>query len=160
MRSAFRILFMIFALWVSTATWAQTNAGSCAITFEKFNPGDLSAHVRNVSGKTIVGLSFYAALADATEHWKWVHRNMLDYEPLREFGWNRAIKAGQKATLSWDGTDLDFNHGSGGVFVLTNVLFEDGTSWEERPDAATCKAVWFNYYKKSFTKPIELPVRK
>jgi hypothetical protein len=43
---------------------------ACPIEFVHFRPSEVSVRVRNVSGKKIVGLTFNAALADATEHCK------------------------------------------------------------------------------------------
>jgi hypothetical protein len=140
---------------------SQMNAPAvCPVEFLRLDPSAVSLRVRNISGKTIVGLSFYAALADATEHWKWVHWDFDDARPLREFGWNKPIKAQAAKNLSWDRGGLDFEHGGGGALVLTSVLFEDGTSWEESPDGSSCRAAWYNNHKKTFTRPIDLPARK
>jgi hypothetical protein len=49
--------------------------------FLHFDPSTVSVWVRNVSGKKIVGLTLNAALADATEHWKWYHWNFDDARP-------------------------------------------------------------------------------
>jgi len=103
----------------------------------KFDPSGISTRIQNTSGKTIVGLTFYAALADATEHWKWYHYDFDDSRPLREFGWNKEIKPMASKSLSW-GADLDFEHGGGGAFVLTSALFSDGTSWEETSSGSSC----------------------
>jgi hypothetical protein len=66
---------------------AQVTTGpACPVAFLHFNPDAVSVRVKNVSGKTIVGLSFYAALSDATEHWTWLHWNLNQDQPLREFG--------------------------------------------------------------------------
>jgi hypothetical protein len=46
---------------------------ACPTEFVHFDPSGVSVRIRNVSGKKIVGLTFDAALADATEHWKWYH---------------------------------------------------------------------------------------
>jgi hypothetical protein len=106
-----------------------------------------------------VELVFNAAISDATERWKWFH---WDFDPgcaLRDFGWNKRIKAGEKKRLYWD-ADLDFHHGGGGAFVLTSVLFEDGSDWQEPIDSATCKIVWHESHKKRFSKVVELPSRE
>jgi len=55
---------------------------------------------------------------------------------------------------------LIFEHGGGGAFVLTSVLFEDGTSWEESKDNASCKYVWYHSNKKNLVKPVRLPFRE
>jgi hypothetical protein len=133
---------------------------ACPIEFVHFDPSGVSVRIRNVSGKKIVGLAFNAALADATEHWKWYHWNFDDSRPIREFGWNKLIKEGVAKTLSWDRADIDFEHGGGGAFVLTSALFEDGSIWEESPGTASCKYVWYNSHKKSFVRPVELPLRQ
>jgi len=80
--------------------------------------------------------------------------------PIREFGWNKLIKPGEKKKLSWYHADLDFQHGGGGAFVLTSVLFQDGSVWEEANDSASCKYVWYNSHKKAFVRPVQLPFRE
>ena len=50
-----------------------TPAPGCPVEIVSLKPSGVSMHVRNTSGKKIVGLVFNAALADATEHWKWYH---------------------------------------------------------------------------------------
>jgi hypothetical protein len=117
----------------------------------------VAVRVQNTSGKTIVGLVFHAALADATEHWKWVHWDMDESRPLREFGWTKAVKPGAKKNLTWNGVGLDFEHGGGGALVLNSALFEDGSSWEDSDNSASCKIVWHNDHKKAFVKPLVLP---
>jgi hypothetical protein len=97
----------------------------------------VSVRVKNVSGKNIVGVVFNAALADATEHWIWLHYDFDGNRPIREFGWNKLIKDSAAKTLSWKRADIDFERGGGGAFVLTSVLFEDGSSWEESKDTAS-----------------------
>jgi hypothetical protein len=119
-------------------------------------PRRVSTRIKNVSGRKIVGLVFNA---DATEHWKWLHWNFDGARPVQNFGWNKPIKAGETKKLSWDRVNLDFQHGGGGAFVLTSVLFEDGSSWEEADDQASCKYVWFHNHKKFFAKPVQLPFR-
>jgi len=150
------IAFVLLLLARSPTIAAQS---SCPVDFLSFHPWGVSVRVKNTSGKAIVGLSFYAALSDATEHWKWVHWNFDESQPLREFGWNRPLKARAAKTLSWDRAYLDFEHAGGGAFVLTSILFEDGSTWEEPPDSASCKIVWLNGHKKVFVKPIDLPLR-
>lgn len=121
--------------------------------------GGMSARIKNASGKTIDGLVFNAAFADAAEHWKWLHWDFDDGRPVQEFGWNKQIKPDQEKTLSWDGVNFYLRHGGGVALVLTSVLFEDGSSWDETSDGASCKYVWHNSNKKSFVKPIDLPAR-
>jgi len=132
---------------------------ACPVQFLHFDPNGVSTRIRNVSGRKIVGLVFNAAVADATEHWKWLHWNFDDARPVQNFGWNKPIKTGETKKLSWDRVDFDFEHGGGGAFVLTSVLFEDGSSWEEADDQASCKYVWFHNHKKFFAKPVQLPFR-
>jgi hypothetical protein len=132
---------------------------SCPVQFLHVDPDGVSARIRNVRGKKIVGLVFNAAVADATEHWKWLHWNFDDVRPVQNFGWNKPIKAGDTKKQSWDRVDLNFEHGGGGAFVLTSVLFEDGSSWGEADDQASCKYVWFHNHKKFFAKPVQLPFR-
>jgi hypothetical protein len=113
-----------------------------------------------VSDKKIVGLVFNVALSGATEHWIWLHWYFDANRPIRDFGWHKVIKADAAKTLSWDRADIDFEHGGGGAFVLTSVLFEDGSTWEESRDAASCKYVWSNSHKKAFVRPVQLPFRQ
>lgn len=122
----------------------------CPLDVLKFDASGINVRVRNVSGKTIVGIAFNAALADATEHWTWVHWDLDQNRPLREFGWNKALRPGDTKTLSWNGPNLDFRHGGGGAFVLTSVLFDDGSNWEEPINRASCKIIWYNGHRKSF----------
>jgi len=132
----------------------------CPVQFLRFNPSSVSVKIRNSSGKKIVGLVFNAALADATEHWKWYHWNFDETRPIRDFGWNKQIADGQVKSLTWYNADIDFEHGGGGAFVLTSVLFDDGSIWEETQGAASCKYVWYNNHKKSFSRPISIPFRQ
>jgi hypothetical protein len=125
-----------------------------------FNPDAVNVRVKNVSGKTIVGLSFYAALSDATEHWKWFHWNFDEDRPLQEFGWNKLLKPDAAKTLSWNRALLDFEHSGGTAFVLTSVLFQDGSRWEEPADGASCKVIWHKGRHRVFTTPIQLPPRE
>jgi hypothetical protein len=168
------ILFSCFTLFVlvpcpaaraqnaapQNAAQQSAAAASCPVEFVHFDPSGVSVRVRNVSGKKIVGLTFNAALADATEHWKWYHWNFDDSRPIREFGWNKLIKENSAKTLSWYREDIDFEHGGGGAFVLTSALFDDGSIWEAPASSASCKYVWYNNHKKSFVRPVELPFRQ
>jgi hypothetical protein len=156
------LVILFFAL--SPPAFAQSAAPPSApsagpVQFLHFDPDGVSTRIKNVSGRKIVGLVFNAAVADATEHWKWLHWNFDEARPVQNFGWNKPIKAGETKKLSWDRVDLDFEHGGGGAFVLTSVLFEDGSSWEEADDQASCKYVWFHNHKKFFAKPVQLPFR-
>jgi hypothetical protein len=143
-----------------TVSPGSTSLAGCPVQFVRFNPSGVSVRVRNISGKPIVGLVFNAAIADAAEHWIWLHWDFDVNRPIREFGWNKVIKADAAKTLSWDRADVDFEHGGGGAFVLTSVLFEDGSSWEESKDNASCKYVWYHSHKKSLVKPVRLPFRE
>jgi hypothetical protein len=144
---------------------SQSNSNApraCPIEILSFNPSGVTVHIRNTSDKTIVGLVFNAAISDATEHWKWVHWDFDDSRPLRDFGWDKAIKQGATKRLTWDrgwGAYLDFEHIGGGAFVLTSVLFNDGSRWQEMTDGNSCKCLWYKHKKSSF-RPIELPPRQ
>lgn len=142
----------------SAASGLPTQA-TCPVQFLHFDPDGVSAQIRNVSGKKIVGLVFNAAVADATEHWKWLHWNFDDTRPVQNFGWNKPLKVDEKNKLSRPRVDLNFEHGGGGAFVVTSVLFEDGSIWEDADDQASCKYVWFHNHKKFFAKPVQLPFR-
>jgi hypothetical protein len=154
-----RLSFVVFVVPLPVLSQTTVAPSSCPLEFVNFNTSGVSVRVKNISGKEIVGLSFYAALSDATEHWKWLHWNLDDTKPLREFGWNKSLKPDATKTLSWDRADLDFEHNGGGAFVLTSVLFGDGSAWEEPAHSASCKIVWLNNHKKAFVKPVELPLR-
>jgi hypothetical protein len=147
----------------SQTSQSDSNAPTaCPIEVLSFNPSGVTVHLRNTSGKTIVGLVFNAAISDATEHWKWVHWDFDDSRPLRDFGWNKAIKRGATKRLTWDdgwGSYLDFENIGGGAFVLTSVLFDDGSRWQETTDGDSCKSLWYKHKKSSF-RPIELPPRQ
>jgi hypothetical protein len=150
-------------LLLSTLAYGQAAAPTstapttCPILFGRFNPSSMILHIRNTSGKNIVGLVFNAALADATEHWKWYHWDFDDTRPVRNFGWNKTIKLGAAKTLSWSFTNLDFEHGGGGAFVLTSALFDDGSTWELPSGRTSCMCLWYNSHKKGLIRPVELP---
>jgi len=108
---------------------------------------------------------FNAAIADATEHWKWLHWDFDDTRPLRDFGWNKAIKPGASKRLVWisswywGGAYLDFDHSGGGAFVLTSALFADGSEWQDPGNGEACSFFWFKH-KKSLIRPAQLPPRE
>ena len=135
----------------------QPPGSPCPIQAIHFNPSGLSVRVENTSGKTIVGMSWFAAIADATEHWNWIYWNLPGPLRLREFNWNKEVKPSAKKTLDWSYADLDFKHASGGAFVLGSVLFSDGTRWEELPADHVCQVLWLESNKKAFARPEELP---
>ncbi len=165
-RWVLRSLVTLFALsgivQVVQAQTALSNTAAagpgCPVELMQFKPSGVHIHVKNVSGKNIVGMVFNAALSDATERWIWLHWNFDQTRPIREFGWNRVIKDGETKKLSW-WADVEFHHGGGAALVLTSVLFEDGFSWEEGMDGSSCKGVWYNNHKKGFAKSIALPPR-
>jgi len=144
---------------------SQSNSNAvtaCPVEILSFNPSGVTVHIRNTSGKAIVGLVFNAAISDATEHWKWVHWDFDDSRALRDFGWDKAIEPGAKKRLTWSwgwGSYLDFEHIGGGAFVLTSVLFDDGSRWQEMTNGDSCKVIWYKH-KKSLFRPIELPPRQ
>jgi hypothetical protein len=152
-------LFLPIAANAQTAPVGSAAPSSCPLALLQFNPSGVAVRVKNVSGKRIRGLSFYAALSDATEHWKWFHWDFDDTRPLREFGWNKTLKPDATKTLVWNGY-LNFEHISGSAFVLTSVLFEDGSDWEEPADSASCKIVRHKGRHRVFLKPIQLPPRE
>jgi hypothetical protein len=154
------LLIVTFSLPLTVHAQAVAPPSNCPVSFVKFNPSGLSIRVKNESGKKIVGMNFYAALADATEHWKWLHWDFDVTRPLREFGWTKEVKPGAVKTLSWQASNLNFEYGGGGAFVLTSVLFEDGSSWEEPSNRASCAEYWYNNHKKGLTKHPDLPIRQ
>ena len=113
------ILFFVLSPPSLAQSAAPSSAPSaCPVQFLHFDPDGVSTRIKNVSGRKIVGLVFNAAVADATEHWKWLHWNFDDARPVQNFGWNKPIKAGETKKLSWDRVDLDFEHGGGGAFFF------------------------------------------
>jgi hypothetical protein len=152
-------LFVI-GLCVPLAAMAQADVASsgCPVAFLGFTPagyGGTSVHVRNVSAKKIVGLTFNAALADATEHWNWLGWPAVqlvetpaasvvgaDPDRLRGFGWNKELKPGAAKTTVWWDVYLGGEHGGGVAMVLTSALFADGSRWDELPDRSSCMALW------------------
>jgi hypothetical protein len=152
---------------------ADSTLSSCPVTFLKFEASGFNGvyvRVRNNSTKKIVGLTFNAALADATEHWNWLgwpdlelpyselNGRLSDSGTLRGFGWNKELKPGEAKTTSWD-RDLGHEHGGGVAFVLISALFDDGSRWDELPDRASCVALWHNNHKKGIAKSVVLPPR-
>lgn len=115
----------------------------CPVQAVHFNPGGLSVRVENTSGKTIVGMTWFAAIADATEHWNWIYWNLPGPLRLREFNWNKEVKPSAKKTLEW--------------FVPGSVLFNDGTRWEGTPADHACQVLWLERNKKAFARPEDLP---
>ena len=148
----------IFPLTASAQNAAPATQNGCPVELLKLKPSGVSLRVRNTSGKKIVGLVFNVAVADATEHWKWLYKE--DGHSLQDFGWNKQLKDGDEKNLFWPGANINFYHGGGGAFVLTSALFDDGSSWEEPKDSTTCKSVWYNSHKKSFLHPVVLPLRE
>ena len=152
-------------LLFSTLSHGQTKAtypavpAACPIEFVHFNPSSgVSVRIRNTSGKNIVGLVFNVALADATEHWKWYHWDFDDSRPVRDFGWNKTLKVDAAKTLSWSWTNVDFEHGGGGAFVLTSALFDDGSLWQEANGQRSCLCLWYNGHKKAgLIRSVQLP---
>ena len=143
----------------SQTSQSSAAASVCPVEIMSFDPAGVSAHIRNTSRKTIVGLVFNAAIADATEHWKWVHWDFDDGRPLREFGWNKAIKPSATKRLTWGwGTYLDFAHIGGGAFVLTSALFDDGSRWDAPSEGNSCRRLWYKHKRSAF-RPVELPPR-
>lgn len=132
----------------------------CPVEIQHLSPGAVSVKIKNVSGKLIVGIIFNAALADVTERWKWLHWDWDQDRSLRDFSWNRQIKQDAIKTLTWPSANLDFQHGGGGAFVLTSVLFDDGSGWDASATNSTCKILWYNNHKKSFLRPVRLPRRE
>jgi hypothetical protein len=161
------VLSFIIAVFVlspgagaQTATSNASPATGCPVELRDLHGDSVRIKLKNTSGKKIVGLVFNVALSDATERWMWLH---WDYDPgrrLREFGWTKPIKDGETKKLNWDWTRLEHEHGGGFALVLTSILFEDGSSWEDDVNSATCMQIWYNNHKKGFTRPVELPRRE
>jgi hypothetical protein len=150
----------IFAcsLFAGAQTTPPAAPSACPAELTNLHVSDLSIHLKNTSGKRIVGLVFNAALSDATERWVWLHWDYDLNRPLQAFGWNKEIKTGESKKLSW-GWNFQREHNGGVALMLTSVLFADGTRWEEEPDGVSCRQVWYNNHKKGFTTPVQLPPR-
>jgi N-acetylneuraminic acid mutarotase len=156
------VLFALAAFFFVTHTTdtdgqMQSSVSTCPVQAVHFNPSGLSVRVENTSGKKIVGMTWFAAIADATEHWNWIYWNLPGPLRLREFNWNKEVKSSAKKTLDWSYADLDFQHASGGAFILGSVLFSDGTRWEGIPADHVCQVLWLESNKKAFARPEELP---
>ena len=156
-----RSMAVAFALPVLARAQAAPSGApaACPVELRELHANGLRVHLRNISGKPIVGLVFNVAFSDATERWKWLHWNYDLTRPIQEFGWNKRIKEGEDKKLSW-GYDLEHEHGGGVALVLTSILFADGSSWEDGVDNATCKEIWYNGHKNGFVKPVDLPRRE
>jgi hypothetical protein len=153
------VAIFAFSFFANAQTAPQAVAPSgCPVELTNLHVSDLSIHLKNTSGKRIVGLVFNVALSDATERWKWMHWDYDLGRPLQEFGWNKEIKEGESKKLSWN-WNFEREHNGGVALVLTSVLFADGTRWEEQSDSASCKQIWSNKHKKGFTTEIQLPPR-
>jgi hypothetical protein len=173
------LAILAFLLPIPIHSQAPASVFGCPATFVKVDRPDFSggwkfsARVRNTSQKKIVGMTFNAAVADATESWVWIPEGSR----IAEFDWNRELKPGQSKELSWYLRDnyvatsylnqtIYFNetyyheHSSGGAIVLTGVLFADGSSWEGPSNRESCMGLWYNPHKKAFVKPIQLLARQ
>lgn len=144
---------------------APTTPDACPVQLSDFHPAativsaGIGLRVKNISNKEIVGLVFDVALADAAENWKWLHWDFDQTRPLLDLGWNKPIRPGAVKKLTWN-RDLDFQHGGGGAFVLTSILFADGSGWRAPDDNSTCKIVWYNNKKTSLVRSVDLPPRQ
>jgi hypothetical protein len=152
------ITILVCSMLASAQSAPAAAPAVCPVELANLHVSDLSIHLKNTSGKRVVGLVFNVALSDATERWKWLHWDYDLNRPLQEFGWNKEIKAGEAKKLSWN-WNFDHEHNGGVALVLTSVLFADGTRWEEQPDNASCKQIWSNKHKKGFTTEPQLPPR-
>jgi len=118
----------------------------------------IDIRVRNLSGRKIVGMVFNGAVADATENWTWISNG-----PLIDLNWNRELNPGQAKNLSWylGNVAIPANfypeHASGGAVIPRQILFADGSTWEEPVNREACIGLWYNSHKKFFAKPIALP---
>jgi hypothetical protein len=115
--------------------------------------------VKNTTGKKITGMMFNIALADATENWKWLHWYYDDAQPLRQFGSTHSVDTGESKKLNWEHLDLEREFRGGIAMVPTNILFADGSSWQDDTDSGVCRGLWHNHHKSGFSRPIELPPR-
>ena len=129
----------------------------------KFCPSHLQASAFTSGIRAARPLSVWfltPPVADATEHWKWFHWDFDDTRPVRDFGWNKAIKPGAAKRLSWYwGGYLDFEHIGGGDLVLTSALYDDGSRWEDQGAEYACKCIWLKNKKSTF-RAVKLPLRE
>jgi hypothetical protein len=173
-----RLLIAAFALPLTALAQQGVTQAGCPVTFVHFDNGGFSGfnsgvnlRVKNAAGKKIVGMTFNAALADATEHWQWIYwfpapvfgqvyaPVSLNNLPLRAFGWNKGIDPGASKSMSWNYLNLNHSHGGAAAMVLTSILFADGSRWDELPDRVSCIAVSYNSRKSGLATQIILPPR-
>jgi hypothetical protein len=154
------ILSLALNAGAQSGTSSAALVSACPVQVADLHVFWISVQVTNTSGKKIVGMVFNAALADPTERWKWLHQGYNDRQPLQGFGWNTPLEKAETTKISWRADLARGGYDSGVAFVLTRVLFADGSSWEEARDSATCKATWHGRHKKGFSKPVELPPRE
>jgi hypothetical protein len=157
---AVAVLFPVFlpnARAQAPAAPAPAATSTCPVQFLNFDPGDTSVKVKNTTDKLVVGLVFNAAIADATEHWTWVHWDLDQNRSLRNFNWNREMKPGASKRIIWWYTNLAFDHGGGAAMVLTSALFADGSRWEAGQDLMACGILWHNNHKKAFIQSPDFP---
>src|SRR5437879_13172073 len=85
----------VSALLLCPVACAQTTASNrgapagCPVEFLKLDPGGVNTRIRNVSGKTIVGLVLNEDLDDGTEQWKGYATALDDRRPRIDMGSNR-----------------------------------------------------------------------
>lgn len=161
MRIEFIVSAVILGFSVGACAQSSANASTsgCPVELSQFGVSNLHIHVRNTSGKRIVGMVFNLALSDATEHWKWLHWDYDLNRPIQDFGWNKEVKEGESKKLSWP-LDYEREHSSGVALVLASILFSDGTAWESASEGYSCMEVWHHKHKKGgFARQVELPPR-
>ncbi len=124
-----------------TAPAESDAASSCPLVIHQFRPWEIRAHVENTSGKTIVGLTFYVALADATEHWKWLHYNFDDSRPLHGSVWNKPLGPGAEMTLRWNRDLLILDQSAGSRLSPLPVEISFNMCWTG-PWFASAKGSW------------------
>lgn len=173
-----RLLIAAFVFPLATPAQQEKAPASCPVTFVHFDNGGFSGfnsgvslRVKNIGSKKIAGMTFNAALADATEHWQWIYwlpapvfgqvyaPVSLNNLPLRAFGWNKGIDPGASKSLSWDYLNLNHSHGGAAAMVLTSILYADGSRWDELPDRVSCIAISYNSRKNGLAAQVILPPR-
>jgi len=158
-----RLVIVLFSLSLPVIAQMNVMPSSCPVGISKFNPSGsngFTVRLENLKAKKIVGMAFNVALSDATENWRWFHYDDDPTRPLVGFNWNEEIEPRAVKTLTWGSGGGNFGHGGAAAFVLTSVLFEDGSSWNELPNRASCQALWYDYPKKGQTKAVVLPIRQ
>ncbi|HEY3768538.1 MAG TPA: hypothetical protein VGN44_07690 [Candidatus Angelobacter sp.] len=111
------VAIFAFSLFAGAQTAPAVAPSACPVELTNLHVSDVSVHLKNISGKRIVGLVFNVALSDATERWIWMHWAYDLGRPLQQLGWNKEIKEGDSKKLSW-GWNFEREHNGGVALCL------------------------------------------